>query len=481
MNVKIEKPDMSPVKTPMPHSAPSDRIKNYNEIKLGYTPELARAEAGRCMNCPGRYCATKGCPINNPIPEMNQKIKEGDFEGAWALITANSPLPEVCSRICVQEHQCEFECSRGIKHEPVAIGALEQFVADNFTEKEDTLPAKEADKCKSVAIVGAGPAGLAAAWDLALNGFSVEVFERQEEAGGLLMYGIPNMKFDKNRMRKRIDLMKKLGITFTCNTEVGKDISTSELMTKYDALLLANGATDPRTLNVPGADAKGVVPAVTYLKASTLSLLDDSYTLAEEHSAKDKNVIIIGGGDTGTDCVATAIRQGAKSIRQFEILSKPAPKGTTEKLPWTNWPRELKIDYGHEEAIELFKEDPRIYDISTTEIITDADGKVAAIKTVNVQETKEHSCADIAGTEKEWPADLILLAMGFKGVETKVPQELGVTINGQGKIEADKFEFRTANEKVFACGDARRGQSLAIYGVAEGKDAAKSIAAYLEK
>ncbi len=450
----------------MPSQAPGARIGNYNEIKTGYTAELAVAEALRCMNCPGRYCA-RNCPIHNPVPQINERIREKDFDGAWELLASNSPLPEVCSRVCDQSRQCESECSRGIKHEAVSIGGLERFLADGYAGKNAGIEVAPPTG-KKVAIVGAGPAGISAAWDLMRKGHSVTVFEKQEEPGGLMMYGIPNMKLDKGLLLKRFELMRTLGVKFICGAEVSKDIPAADPLKDFDAVLLAIGTAEARKLNVSGSGATGVVQAVEYLKAGTRNALEKGYELDPALDAAGKNVIIIGAGDTGTDCAATAIRQGAASIHQFEIAPKPEALPGAEKLPWKDWPRVFKTEYGQEEVIAKYGEDPRIYGIRTEEILSDGSGKVKEIKTV---------LAD--GGKKTWKADLVITAMGFTGPDTRILTDLGVKTDGRGNVVAGEEDYGTGVDKVFACGDARRGQSLVIRGVAEGKEAAASIDRYL--
>ncbi len=466
MSTNIRKPDMTPQKTAMPAQAPSARIDNYNEIKTGYTAELAVTEALRCMNCPGQYCAAN-CPIHNPIPEINKKIGEKDFDGAWELLNSNSPLPEVCSRVCDQSKQCESECSRGIKHEPVSIGGLERFLADKYAGKNNGIKIALSTG-KKVAVIGAGPAGISAAWDLMRKGHSVTVFEKQEEPGGLMMYGIPNMKLDKQLLTKRFDLMKKFGVKFSCGTEVSKDVSAADVLKDFDAVLVAIGTAENRKLQVPGSDAEGIIPAVEYLKAGTKNALEDGYVIDPVLNAEGKNVIIIGAGDTGTDCLGTAVRQGAASVYQFEISPKPDAAPGTEKLPWKEWPKIFKTEYSQEEAVSKFHEDPRIYSIFTEEIIKTPDGTVEAVKT-----------KDSEGTEKTWKADMVITAMGFTGPDTGILKELGIKTDDRGNISADEETYSTGVEKVFACGDARRGQSMVIWGVAEGKEAAASIDSFL--
>ncbi len=426
MSSVIRKPNMTPQKTAMPVQDPSVRIGNYDEIKTGYTEELAVLEAERCMNCPGRYCSSN-CPIHNQIPEINEKIRERDFEGAWKLLNSSSPLPEVCSRVCDQSKQCESDCSRGIKHEPVGIGGLERFLADRFAGSNIGI-IREPSNGNRVAVIGSGPAGISAAWDLMRMGYDVTVFEKQQEPGGLMMYGIPNMKLDKAALTKRFDLMKALGISFKCNTEVGKDIASDAILNEYDAVLLAVGTAEPRVLHVPGRDAAGVVPAVDYLRAGTMKLLEPGYELEPELDAAGRNVIIIGAGDTGTDCVATAVRQGAASVYQLEITPRPDEAPGTPKLPWKDWPKIFRTEYGQEEAAAKFLDDPRVYSITTKEIITNETGKVEAVRTVTAD-----------GHEKIWKADLVITAMGFSGPDRRLLNKIGITPDDRGRRVSKRF------------------------------------------
>lgn len=317
----MNKPNMTMVKTPMSSQGVEERIKNYDEMALGYTTEEAIEEANRCLNCPARYCSVS-CPIHNNIPECNAKIREGDFEGAYQLISERNPLPEVCGRICPQEKQCEHNCTRGIKGQSVAIGKLERFVADWHRTQGGQGSAKPQLTGKRVAIVGSGPSGLAAANQLAGKGHQVTVFERFDRIGGLMMYGIPNMKLGKNVLQEKLEEMATLGITFVTGADVGKEKAAAELLGEFDAVVLCCGASEPRDLKVPGRDAKGVSYAVDFLRENTKTLLNTEFKGQSPVNAKDKNVIVVGGGDTGNDCVATAIRQGCKSVVQLEMMPK---------------------------------------------------------------------------------------------------------------------------------------------------------------
>ncbi len=464
--------------------APGERIKDWEEIKGSYKEEELRCQASRCMDCGIPFCQSgimlngmvSGCPLNNLIPQWNHMVYQGNWEEAYRRLSRTSSFPEFTARVCPAP--CEGSCTEGHVTKPVTICNIEYEIIERAFEQGWVGAEKKPDTGKRIAVVGSGPAGLSAAWYLAISGHRVTVYERQEEPGGLLMYGIPNMKLDKQVVRRRLKLMEELGVNFRCGCEIGKDIRGGKLLEEYDAVLLAIGATKARTLNVPGADAKGVCMAVDYLKASTRSLLEEGYYPDTDMDARDKDVIVIGGGDTGTDCVGTALRQGARSIRQFEITTKPLEERDHQKNPWPEWPRVLKTDYGQEEAIFVFGEDPRIYDISTTEVLTTKDGRVRGLNTVKVEWKSENGkliVRPVQGSEAFYKAELVLIAMGFLGPERKLLEELELVTDSRGNILTDAHTYETNRNNVFACGDARRGQSLVVWGMAEGKQAAEAI------
>lgn len=463
---------------------PMLRIGDWEEIKGHYSEEELQLQAARCMDCGIPFCHSgimlngmvSGCPLNNLIPQWNNLVYHGNWEEAYRRLSRTSPFPEFTARVCPAP--CEGSCTEGHVTKSVSICNIEYEIIERAFANNWVQAEKQPDTGKRVAIVGSGPSGLSAAWYLAIRGHKVTVFERQEEPGGLLMYGIPNMKLDKKIVRRRLDLMEKLGVDFQCNKEVGKDVKASDLLEDYDAVLLAVGATKARNLNVPGMDAKGVYLAIDYLKASTRHLLENDYSIDPDMDARDKHVIVIGGGDTGTDCVGTAIRQGAKSVHQFEITSKPADQRNSTNNPWPEWPRVLKTDYGQEEAIHVFGEDPRIYDISTTEIVKAENGAVKGLNTVKLEWKLQNGkpvAIPITGSEAFYQADLVLIAMGFLGPEHTIIEELDLATDNRGNIQADTHTYETNRNNVFACGDARRGQSLVVWGMAEGKRAAEAI------
>lgn len=464
--------------------APEERIQDWEEIKGHYQEEELKCQASRCMDCGIPFCQSgimlngmvSGCPLNNLIPQWNHMVYQGNWKEAYRRLSRTSPFPEFTARVCPAP--CEGSCTEGHVTKPVTICNIEYEIIERAFKQGWVKAEKLPDTGKQIAVVGSGPAGLSAAWYLAINGHKVTVYERQEEPGGLLMYGIPNMKLDKQVIRRRLKLMEELGISFRCGCEIGEDISGGKLLEDHDAVLLAIGATKARTLNAPGADAKGVYLAVDYLKASTRSLLEEGYQPDTDMDAKDKDVIVIGGGDTGTDCVGTALRQGARSVRQFEITSRPEEERDHHKNPWPEWPRVLKTDYGQEEAIYVFGEDPRIYDISTTEVLKKEDGTVKGLNTVKLEwksENGRYSAKPVPGSEAFHKADLVLIAMGFLGPERKLLEELELVTDSRGNILTDAHTYETNRNNVFACGDARRGQSLVVWGMAEGKRAAEAI------
>jgi glutamate synthase (NADPH/NADH) small chain len=467
---------------------PEERIHDWDELKGQCSEETLRKQAARCMNCGVPFCQSgvilsgmaSGCPLHNLIPQWNDLVYRGKWKEAYKRLSRTSPFPEFTARVCPAP--CEGSCTEGHVTQPVTICNIEYAIIEKAFANGWIKPDKLSDTGKRIAIVGSGPSGLSAAWYLAIRGHQVTVYERQEEPGGLLMYGIPNMKLDKRIIKRRLDLMEKLGVTFQCSVEVGKDIKALELCKINDAVLLTTGATSARKLNVPGNDAKGICMAVDYLKANTRNILEKGYELDPYMNAKDKQVIVIGGGDTGTDCVGTALRQMAKTVHQFEITSKPAEKRNEDKNPWPEWPKVLKTDYGQEEAIHMFGNDPRIYDISTTDIVKNKNGDLIGLNTVKLDwkfENGRFSPKPISGSESFWKADMVLIAMGFTGSERTLIEELDLETDNRGNIMADADTFETSGNNVFACGDARRGQSLVVWAIAEGKEAAKSIDKYL--
>jgi len=461
--------------------SPVDRIQDWNEFHHHLPESALQEQAARCMDCGVPFChtgtilngATSGCPLNNLIPDWNHLVYTGNWRQALELLHQTNNFPEFTGRVCPAP--CEGSCVLGIDDDPVSIKSIECAIVDRGFEEGWIVPQPPLKRTgKRVAIVGSGPAGLACADQLNKAGHSVTVFEKSDRVGGLLMYGIPNMKLDKKSVQRRVDLLEQEGIQFIVNTEIGNNYPAKDLLRDFDAVVLCGGASKPRDLNVEGRQLKGIHFAMDFLRANTKALLDGN---APGLSAKGNDVIVIGGGDTGTDCVATAIRQGCRSLVQFEIL----PQLTSERAsdnPWPQWPRVHRMDYGHHEALAVFGADPRSYSIRTLAFEGDAEKNVTAVKTVEVDKTVA-GIVDVANTSRTWPAQLILLAMGFVGPpKDTLLAELGLTLNERGTIAADANKM-TCVPGVFAAGDMERGQSLVVWAIADGRKAAQGVNAFL--
>ncbi|MBC2723810.1 glutamate synthase subunit beta [Desulfosporosinus sp.] len=469
--------------------SPEERINDWNEIRLPRDPEIIKTQGARCMNCGVPFCNSgvllngmaSGCPLHNLIPEWNELIYKGQWEEAYQRLTRTSPFPEFTSRVCPAP--CEGACTEGHIMESVTINSLEYEIIEKAFAEGWVKPRKGKVTGKKVAIVGSGPAGLSAAYYLNAVGHDVTVYERSDRVGGLMMYGIPNMKLEKGIVERRFALLKESGIQFVLNTEVGKDIPAQELVDQYDAVVLCAGATKARGLDVSGKELKGVHFAVDFLGANTKSLLDSNLQDGKFISAKGKNVIIIGGGDTGTDCVATSLRHGCGSVYQFEIMPEPPRQRIDDSNPWPEWPQKLKVDYGQEEAISLYGKDPRNYLISTKKIVGNENSEVKEVHTVEIVWVKNELGRmlpqEVPGSEKVWQADLVLLAMGFLGPEDTLVNELKLERDSRSNVKAEYELFRTNVDKVFTAGDMRRGQSLIVWAVQEGKLAAREVDKYL--
>ncbi|WP_088185893.1 glutamate synthase subunit beta [Desulfosporosinus sp. FKA] len=469
--------------------SPEDRIKDWEEMRLHQDSEVIKTQGARCMNCGVPFCQggvllngmASGCPLHNLIPEWNELVYKGQWEEAYKRLTRTSPFPEFTSRVCPAP--CEGACTEGYILEPVTVNSIEYEIIERAFAEGWVRPKNAKKTGKKIAIVGSGPSGMSAAYYLNAVGHDVTVYERNDRAGGLMMYGIPNMKLDKRVVERRLELMKASGIQFVLNTEVGKDIPAQELVNQYDAVILCAGAAKARGLNVEGNDLKGVYYAVDFLKANTKSLLDSNLQDGSYITAKDKDVIIIGGGDTGTDCVATSLRHGCKSVQQFEIMPEPPEKRREASNPWPEWPLKLKVDYGQEEAINLYGKDPRNYLISTKRIVGNENGEVKEVHTVEITWVKNDSGRmvpqEVPGSEKVWKADIVLLAMGFLGPEDTIPAELKLERDSRSNVKAEYEIFETNVEKVFVAGDMRRGQSLIVWAIQEGKLAAREVDKYL--
>ncbi|HAE63135.1 MAG TPA: glutamate synthase [Eubacteriaceae bacterium] len=468
---------------------PKERIKDWNEYKVSLSKEEMKIQGARCMDCGIPFChggvllagMAAGCPVKNLIPEWNDLVYKGQWKEAYKRLTRTNPFPEFTSRVCPAP--CEGSCTEGYQMEAVTISNIEYEIIETAFNEGWVKPFKAQSTGKKIAIVGSGPAGLSAAHYLNAVGHDVTVYERSDRAGGLLMYGIPNMKLEKQFVKRRIEVMEQSGIKFVYNTDIGKDLPAKQLVDDFDATVLCCGATKARGLNVEGKELKGVHFAVDFLSANTKSLLDSNLEDDNYISAKGKDVIIIGGGDTGTDCVGTSIRHGCNSVYQFEIMPEPPKTRQEASNPWPEWPKKLKVDYGQEEAISLYGKDPRNYLINTKKIVGDGSGKVKEVHTVQIEWTKDDQGRmypkEIPGSEKVWKADIVLLAMGFLGPEDTIPEELDLERDPRSNVKAEYENFETSEEKVFAAGDMRRGQSLIVWAIQEGKLAAREVDKYL--
>ena len=466
-----------------------ERTNDWKEFHQHFPDDKLQAQGGRCMDCGIPFCHTgtlisgmaSGCPINNLIPEWNDLVYHGLWREALERLHKTNNFPEFTGRVCPAP--CEGSCVLGITNPPVTIKNLECSIVDRgFAEGWVVPHPPEKRTGKKVAVVGSGPAGLSCAAQLNKAGHAVTVYERADRIGGLLMYGIPNMKLDKAIVQRRVDLMAQEGVTFVTNTAIGSDIPATQLREDFDAIVLCGGATKPRDLPADGRDLNGIHFAMEFLHANTKSLLDSEHADGAYISAADKHVIVIGGGDTGTDCVGTSLRHKCKTLTQFEILPQP-PLERQPDNPWPEWPKILRVDYGQEEAEARFGADPRIYLIQTEKFVGDADGNVKELHTVEIEWGKNENGAFIpkplSGTEKVWPADLVFLAMGFLGPEDPVLEQLGVERDPRSNAKAEYGRFQTNVDGVFAAGDLRRGQSLVVWAFNEGRGAAREVDSYL--
>ena len=434
------------------------------------------------MDCGVPFCQSEtGCPIDNLIPEWNELVYRGQWREALDRLHKTNNFPEFTGRTCPAP--CEGACVLGITDPPVTIKNIEDAIIDRgFAEGWVTPQPPKERTGKKVAIVGSGPAGLAAAAQLNKVGHGVTVYERDDRIGGLLMYGIPPMKLEKDMVDRRVNLLREEGVEFVTNAHVGVDLDIQELVAKNGALLLACGATKPRDLPIPGRQLKGIHFAMEFLLKSTKSFLDSEFQDGHYIPAKDQDVIVIGGGDTGADCIGTSLRHGCKSLVNFELLARP-PDQRAPDNPWPQWPLIYRLEYAHSESAARFGRDPREFSILSKEFLQDGSGHVAGIRTVRVQWSKESngrlSLQEIPDTQQEWKANLVLLAMGFLGPEETLVPQLGLETDQRSNFKAEFEKYATSVEGVFAAGDCRRGQSLVVWAIREGRDAAREIDRYL--
>ncbi|MDF2669585.1 MAG: glutamate synthase subunit beta [Paenibacillus sp.] len=451
--------------------------------------ENLQTQGGRCMDCGIPFCHTgkliagmaSGCPVNNLIPEWNDLVYRGLWREALDRLHKTNNFPEFTGRVCPAP--CEGSCTVGLNGSPVTIKNIEKAIVDKGFDEGWIEPQPPAHRTgKKVAVIGSGPSGLACAAQLNKAGHTVTVFERADRIGGLLMYGIPNMKLDKAVVQRRVDLMAAEGVQFRTGVEVGVNYDAQQLLSEFDSVVLCGGATKARDLPIEGRQLEGIYPAMEFLRRNTKSLLDSDHEDGQYISAAGKDVIVIGGGDTGTDCVGTSIRHGCSSVTQFEIMGKP-PEKRAANNPWPEWPKVYKLDYGQEEATALFGDDPREYMISTKRFVGDEEGRLKELHTVRIEWQKDaqgrFSPVEVPGSEKVYPAQLVLLAMGFMGPESPLLEQLGVALDERSNAKAEYGKYATSVDGVFAAGDMRRGQSLVVWAINEGREAARECDRYL--
>ncbi len=463
--------------------APKERIQNFNEFHLRLNNEERKKQGARCMDCGVPYCQSAlklkgmvtGCPLHNLIPEWNDEVYKGNMNHALSRLLKMSSFPEFTSRVCPA--LCEKACLNGVNGEPVSIHENEYAIIEYGFENglmKPQIPSVRSDK--SIAVIGSGPSGLAVADRLNKRGHNVEVFEREDRIGGLLMYGIPNMKLDKSIIERRKRLMEQEGVVFHTGVDIKKD-EAKALLKDYDAIVLACGAKKARSLNVEGINCTdGVYYAVDFLTSTTRSLLDNNLKEGTYISAKNKHVVVVGGGDTGNDCVGTCIRHGCKSITQLEMMPKP-PVNRASDNPWPEWPKVLKTDYGQQEAIAVFGKDPRIFETTVKQLIC-KDNKLKEIEIVKTK-FENGKVVEVDGTSKKIPCDLLIIAAGFVGFESYVKEAFGIDTTPRNTALTNEGSYKTSRDGIFACGDMHRGQSLVVWAIDEGRRCAKEVDEYL--
>lgn len=466
----------------VPYRDVAQRICDHEELYAAIDPVQRKEQAARCMNCGAPFCQSAmelegkvtGCPLHNLIPEFNDELYHGHLQAALDRLLKTNPFPEFTGRVCPA--LCEKACICGMNDESVSIHDNERFLIETGFEKGWIQPKIVLnEKKKKVAVIGSGPSGLSVATTLCHRGYEVHVYEREEKAGGLLMFGIPNMKLDKQIVDRRIHLMEQEGVVFHLNTEIGKDVSIKDLEKEYGAVAICVGAKKARDLNAGGRDGSGIYFAVDYLSQATRHFVMDQ-DLDMNLDAKNKRVVVVGGGDTGNDCVATCIRQGCKSVIQLEMTPCPS-KTRLESNPWPQWPMVYKVDYGQEECQYVFGSDPRIYQTTIKRFLRE-NGELKAVETIKL-ERKEGRFVEIEGSEKIVEADLVLIAAGFVGCEDEIIKDGDLPTTARNTILPGKDGYKLENRNLFVAGDALRGPSLVVWGIAQGKECARAIDQYL--
>ena len=465
---------------------PKKRIKHFNEFHEHLSKEKQQLQGARCMECGVPFCQSgmmicgmaSGCPLHNLVPEWNDLVYTGNWQQAYNRLKKTNNFPEFTSRVCPA--LCEAACTCGLNGDPVSTKENEYAIIENAYASGYAAPKPPKVRTgKTIAVVGSGPSGLAAADLLNQRGHQVTVFERSDRVGGLLMYGIPNMKLEKQIVERKVKVMEAEGVTFVTGVDVGKDVKAEKLIHDFDRVILACGASNPRDINAPGRDAKGIYFAVDFLKANTKSLLDSGFEDKKFVDTKDKHVVIIGGGDTGNDCVGTSIRHGAKSVTQIEMMPK-APDKRAENNPWPEWPKVCKTDYGQEEAIAVYGHDPRIYESTVKEFVKDKNGNLKAVKIVKLSWVKDEATGrmkmqEVAGSEQLLDADIVLIAAGFLGTQKYIADAFGVELNERTNVKTASGDYLTSVPNVFVTGDMHRGQSLVVWAIREGREAACAV------